>query len=196
MTFKDLLLRRYWKKRGVKLSPGSRIESETEIGRGTRINGPISIKGKGACVIGRHCALGADVKIITSNHLVDFANLQCALQRRIGAHELDEARGPVTIGHNVWIGDSAIILTGVTIGDGAVIGAGAVVTRDVPAFGVAAGVPARVLRRRFSDTICEQLQSIAWWRWDAAKIARNRRFFDVDLAKAAPGTRLADLVVE
>lgn len=196
MILKDLLLRRHWKKRGVKLSPGSRIESETEIGRGTRINGPISIKGKGACAIGRHCALGADVKIITSNHLIDFANVQCALQRRIGAHELDEARGPVTIGHNVWIGDSAIILTGVTIGDGAVIGAGAVVTRDIPDFGVAAGVPAKVLRRRFAEPICEQLKMIGWWHWDAAKIARNRRLFDVDLSQAGPDLRLADLVVE
>ena len=196
MILKDSMLRRRWKKRGVKLSEGSRIESPTEIGEGTRVNGPISIKGKGACTIGRHCALGADVKIITSNHLIDFANVQCSLQRRIGARELDEARGPVVIGNNVWIGDSAIILTGVSIGDGALIGAGAVVTRDIPDFGVCAGVPAKLLRRRFSDAICEQLKSIAWWHWDAAKIMRNRCFFDVDLAKAASDTRLADFLVE
>lgn len=193
---KDLLLRRRWKKLGVKLSPGSRIEANTEIGEGTRINGPISIKGKGDCTIGRHCAFGADVKIITSNHLIDHANQQCSLQRRIGAMELDQARGPVIIGHNVWVGDSAIILSGVTIGDGAVIGAGAVVTRDIPAFGVATGVPARVLRRRFSDEICDQLATIAWWHWDAAKIVRNRRFFDADLVDAMPDKRLNELLVE
>lgn len=196
MILENLLLRRRWKKRGVKLSPGSHIESATEIGRGTRINGPISIKGKGACTIGSHCALGADIKIITSNHLIDHANLQCSLQRRIGADELDQARGPVVIGHNVWIGDSAIILTGVTIGDGAVIGAGAVVTRDVPDFGVAAGVPAKVMRRRFSDAICDQLKAIAWWHWDDARIARNRRLFDVDLAKATDDTFLSDILAE
>lgn len=196
MIFEDLLLRRHWKKRGVKLSPGSQIQSATKIGHGTRINGPIFIKGKGTCTIGRYCAFGSDVKIVTSNHLIGHANLQCSLQRWIGAAELDQARAPVTVGHNVWVGDSVIILTGVTIGDGAVIGAGAVVTRDIPDFGVAAGVPAKVMRRRFPDAICAQLSTIAWWNWDTSKIRRNRRFFEVDLARAEPGKCLAALLAE
>ncbi len=56
------------------------------------------------------------------------------------------SKGPVTIGRNVWIGDKATILPGVTIGDGAIIAANAVVTRDIPAYSVAAGVPARVMK--------------------------------------------------
>lgn len=57
------------------------------------------------------------------------------------------SKGPVVIGNNVWIGDKATILPGVTIGDGAVIAANAVVTKDVPAYSVAAGNPSRIIRK-------------------------------------------------
>ena len=56
------------------------------------------------------------------------------------------SKGPVIIGNNVWIGDKATILPGVTIGDGAVIAANAVVTKDVPAYSVVGGNPARVIK--------------------------------------------------
>lgn len=196
MSLKNWMLRRTLRKRGVKLSPGSRIETTTDIGEGTRINGPLFVKGKGECRIGRYCALGADIKIVNSNHLIDFPNLQCSLQHKIGARELDVARGPVVIGHNVWIGDSAIILSGVTIGDGAVIGAGAIVTRDLPDFCVAAGVPAKVLRKRFPELVCQQLKAWAWWHWEPVKIARNPAFFDIDLTAPDADICLAEHVVE
>ncbi len=194
MNLKDFLMCRGWKSRGVKIGGGSRIDTGTQIGYGTRINGAIVIKGRGHCEIGRYCAFGADVKIITSNHLIDFPNLQCALQRDIGATELDQARGPVVIGNNVWIGDSAIILTGVKVGDGAVIGAGAIVTRDVPDFSVVTGVPAKLHRLRFSEEIRGQLKEIAWWSWSADRIKRNQAFFDIDLENAPPSVRLADII--
>ena len=56
-------------------------------------------------------------------------------------------KGPVVIGNNVWIGNNACILSGVTIGDGAVIGANSVVTHDVPAYSVAAGIPAKIIKQ-------------------------------------------------
>jgi virginiamycin A acetyltransferase len=195
MNLNDFLMCRRWKARGVKIGCGSRIEEGTRIGHGTRINGSIVIKGGGDCEIGRYCALGADVKIITSNHLIGFPNLQCALQRDIGATDLEHVRGPVVIGNNVWIGDSAIILTGVKIGDGAVIGAGAVVTRDVPDFSVVTGVPAKVRRLRFSEEVCTQLKEIAWWDWPADRMKRNRVFFDLDLENSPPAGRLADMIL-
>lgn len=69
------------------------------------------------------------------------------------------------IGNDVWIGHGATILSDVTIGDGAVIAAGAVVTKDVAPYTIVAGVPARVVRRRFPEAIAERLQRLAWWDW-------------------------------
>ncbi len=80
----------------------------------------------------------------------------------------------VIIGHDVWIGHGATILPGVKVGDGAVIGAGgAVVSRDVDDYVIVGGVPARLIRERFSAGIADRLQELAWWHWshDALKEA-------------------------
>ncbi|MGJ8639908.1 MAG: CatB-related O-acetyltransferase [Opitutaceae bacterium] len=193
MYLKDWLQRRHWKRRGVKISRGSSISQSTQIGGGTRINGRITIKGKGACFIGRYCAFGADVKVITSNHLTSYANLQCTLQRKIGAIETDVAFGSVTIGHNVWIGDSVIVLSGVSIGDGAVIGAGAVVTKNVPSYSIVGGVPAKVIRARFSEQVIQKLSAVEWWNWSPEELRRNREMFDFDLSRADALERLEAL---
>jgi phosphonate metabolism protein (transferase hexapeptide repeat family) len=71
----------------------------------------------------------------------------------------------VMIGHDCWIGHAAIILPDVTVGDGAVIAAGAVVSRNVAPYTVVGGVPARPIRKRFSDAVAERLCRIAWWDW-------------------------------
>ncbi|SKC05894.1 DapH/DapD/GlmU-related protein [Kosakonia radicincitans] len=71
----------------------------------------------------------------------------------------------VVIGNDVWIGHAAIVLPGVTVGDGAVIAAGAVVSKDVAPYTIVGGVPAKVIRLRFSPHIGQQLQQIAWWEW-------------------------------
>ncbi|MFZ5944827.1 MAG: DapH/DapD/GlmU-related protein [Bacillota bacterium] len=69
------------------------------------------------------------------------------------------------IGHDVWLGHNAIIMPGVKIGDGAIVGSGAVVTKDAAPFTIVGGVPARVIRKRFSADVIEKLQSIEWWNW-------------------------------
>lgn len=69
------------------------------------------------------------------------------------------------IGNDVWIGHGVIVLPGVKIGDGAVLAAGAVVTKDVPPYTIVGGVPAKIIRERFSRPIAEQLAAIAWWDW-------------------------------
>ena len=72
----------------------------------------------------------------------------------------------IVIGHDVWIGARAIILDGVVIGNGAIIGAGAVVTSNVPPYAIVGGVPARVIRHRFTPEQIESLESSQWWDWD------------------------------
>lgn len=79
-------------------------------------------------------------------------------------------RGPTRIGNDVWIGHGATIMSGVTIGDGAIIGARAVVSRDVPPYGVAVGNPARVVKYRFSPEQIASLLDIAWWEWSIERI--------------------------
>lgn len=84
---------------------------------------------------------------------------------------------PVEIGNDVWIGWNAVIMPGVTIGDGAIVAAGAVVTHDVPCYAIVGGVPAKVIKKRFSDEIIKQLMKIKWWNWPDEKIKENLELF-------------------
>ena len=74
------------------------------------------------------------------------------------------------IGNDVWIGYETVILSGVTIGDGAIIGSRAVVTKDVPPYTIVGGVPAKTIRKRFSDDDIEALQKMKWWDWPIEQI--------------------------
>ena len=76
-----------------------------------------------------------------------------------------------------------MIKGGVTIGNGAIIAAGAVVVKDVPAYSIVAGNPAKVVKMRFDDPTIERLQKIAWWDWDIEKITKHLKLIchlDVD----------------
>ena len=81
--------------------------------------------------------------------------------------------GDIVVGNDVWIGYEAVILAGVTIGDGAVVGARAVVTRDVPPYTIVGGVPAKPIRKRFSDGVIQRLLELKWWDWPEERIAAN-----------------------
>lgn len=79
-------------------------------------------------------------------------------------------RGTTVIGNDVWIGRDAVIFDGVTIGHGAVIGTRALVTKDVRPYAIVAGVPAKEIRRRFTDEQVDALLEIAWWDWPDEKV--------------------------
>ncbi len=165
------------------------------IGDHTRINGPINIRGNAECRIGKYCAIGYGIHLLTTDHAMTYPNLQVALSRRYGFTNLEKSAGPIIIGNNVWVGDGVTVLSEVEVGDGAVVGAGSVVTKKIPPFAVAHGVPARVVKYRFSEEITEQLLEIRWWDWPEEKVSRNKRFFDTDLSHYQ-GTDLENLIVE
>lgn len=101
----------------------------------------VNAKIYGSCTIGDYVMMGEDVTVITRNHRHDSLDAPMMQQGF-------EEEKPVHIGNDVWIGDRATILPGVNIGDGSIIGAGSVVTHDVPAFSIVAGVPAKVISLR------------------------------------------------
>ena len=85
-------------------------------------------------------------------------------------------------------------MPGVTIGHGVVCGAGSIITKDVPHFAVVAGVPARIIKFRFSEEMIAELLRIGWWDWSRAKIKRNKRFFESDLTTTPPSDLAAIIV--
>ena len=84
---------------------------------------------------------------------------------------------PVIIGNDVWIGANVIILPGTKIGDGAILAAGAVITRNVEPYAIVGGVPAKIIKKRFSDEVIEKMLCIKWWDWEDSEIKKNLELF-------------------
>ena len=82
-------------------------------------------------------------------------------------------RGDIVIGNDVWIGYEAVVMAGVTIGDGAIIGTRAVVTKDVPPYTIVGGVPAKPIKKRFSEDTIEALLEMKWWDFPTERIKQN-----------------------
>jgi acetyltransferase-like isoleucine patch superfamily enzyme len=136
--------------------------------------------------VGAFCSFGPEVRILAgSEHITDRATtfpLNALLYDPSGGNAEDAIdRGVTTMGHDVWIGLGATVLSGVIVGDGAVIGAGAVVSKSVPAYAVVAGNPAQVIRYRFDQDTLRRLQAIAWWDWDDQEIRAFKPWFMGDV---------------
>ncbi len=128
----------------------------------------------GDAAIGKFCAIAAEVRIGAPNHPMDRPSMHrftyCPEYYSADAvrdHYFfnQRKRDRAIIGNDVWIGHGVIVLPGVTVGDGAVLAAGAVVTKDVEPYTIVGGVPAKLIRERFSRIIAEKLKSMAWWDW-------------------------------
>jgi virginiamycin A acetyltransferase len=180
--------------RTSRVHPTVKVKTPMTIGPFSGVNENVVLKGGGPVTIGAHCTIGPGVVIITSNHRSDTAAMAYMLSQHHGWPAPMGPKLPTVIGNGVWIGENVIVLPGVTIGDGAICAAGAVVAHDVEPFSIAGGVPARQLKHRFSADVMTALHDIAWWTWDEAKVANNRRFFEADLSSMT-GAAVRQLVV-
>ncbi len=152
-------------------------------------------------VIGRYCSINSTARI-WNNHPLDYVTTHPFLDYpQFYPQEKYEERkrlilkygkyhenvdfensqlrknGAVTIGNDVWIGASTIILPGVKIGDGAILAAGSVVTKDVYAYAIVGGVPAKLIKYRFDKDIIDRFMKIKWWDWSIEEIENNIELF-------------------
>ena len=155
------------------------IGSNTTINESTYINNQLNDN----INIGNFCSIASHCCIFGQEHnyrnITTYYIRQRIFKEKIGIDAI--SKGDINICNDVWIGAQCIILSGVNIGNGCVIAANSTVTTDIPPYSIAVGVPARVIKKRFSDEIIEKLLMIKWWDWDINKIYKNHDLFHGDL---------------
>lgn len=129
-----------------------------------------------SCEIGAFCSIADGVVIGGAEHPIRWVSSSPAfyagrdsVRAKFSEHKCPNALRTI-IGNDVWIGEKAIIKAGITIGDGAVVGMGSVVTKDVAPYMIVAGVPAKMIRQRFSNDICCRLLESKWWNFNEKKL--------------------------
>lgn len=162
----------------VKIDDKSRISHKAKIYARVQVSsstvGDYSYVGRDSRIIytdiGKFCSIAGGVILGMGTHTLDklstspiFTEAHNSTKHQWTHVSSDNPYRRVKVGNDVWIGNRALIMGGVTIGDGAVIGAGAIVTKDVPPYAIVAGVPARIIRYRFSDELIEKLEALKWW---------------------------------
>lgn len=138
--------------------------------------------------IGAFCSIAPGVRIGGMNHPTNFVSTHPFLYLKNRYFVDSDSNGifengnkKVVIQDDVWIGQNAVILPGIKISKGAIIGAGAVVTRDIPPYSIAVGVPAKVIKKRFGDDVIKELVKINWSEWDKSEIkTKLSSFYNVD----------------
>lgn len=133
-------------------------------------------------IIGKFCSIACGAKFLfnSANHTLSSLSTypfplffeEWGLEKRNVAESWDN-KGDIVLGNDVWIGYEAVIMAGVTIGDGAIIGARAVVTKDVPPYTVAGGIPAKPIKKRYPEETIAALSELKWWDWPENRIAQN-----------------------
>jgi acetyltransferase-like isoleucine patch superfamily enzyme len=125
-------------------------------------------------IVGNYCSIGPNVKIGQALHSISYITTYQKISSELIGHSLRTK--PAIIGSDVWCGANVVIMQGIKVGDGAVIGANAVVTHDIPDYGIAVGIPAKVIKYRFSPEVIEVIKTSRWFYYDiniAKKIVKS-----------------------
>lgn len=134
----------------------------------------------GDIAIGKYCQVGADVALHATNHPISY--MTTYINQNLFQGELKQLKveNKIEIGHDVWIGHGVIVVGNVSIGNGAILAAGSVVTRDVAPYSIVAGVPAKEIRKRFSDTIINEIETMQWWDKSDVELEKIKLLFFKD----------------
>ncbi|MBE9387733.1 CatB-related O-acetyltransferase [Vagococcus salmoninarum] len=149
-------------------------------------------------IVGRYCSIAPGLTRLGSSHPIErfttsnltYEKKSISLNTYLRNEKLTfetsanpiENGNPLVIGNDVWIGqDVKYVSTGVTIGDGAVIAAGSLLTKDVPAYAVVGGIPAKVIKYRFSESTIEELITLQWWKYDFGQFINVKTDDDINV---------------
>jgi acetyltransferase-like isoleucine patch superfamily enzyme len=153
-----------------------------QLGDYSYISGPYSLVHD--CRIGNFTSIGRGCMIGLHNHRLDAITTSTIItSKNMGFITSAPKSSSVTttIGNDVWIGANVMVIAGVKIGDGAIIGAGSIITKNVEAFSVVAGVPAKRVRWRFEPQVINKLKKLEWWYWPDAQIKEHiNLFYDIE----------------
>lgn len=139
--------------------------------------------------IGKFCSIAMGVKIGIGAHPTNLVStnsvfyLSNSLNTKLKNDIHFESYQDINIGNDVWIGEKALIMNGINIGHGAIIAAHAVVTKDIPPYAIVGGVPAKVIKYRYSEDIIKALLELKWWDWTEKQLEQNKEFFAISALK-------------
>ena len=130
--------------------------------------------------IGKYCQIGADVAFHASNHPISHLTTYINASLFNGALKKNKQEKKITIGNDVWIGHGVIVVGNITIGNGAILAAGSVVTKNVAPYAVVAGVPAKEVKKRFSEAIIQEIEALHWWDLSEQELEKIKPLFFKD----------------